>query len=300
MQNFSTNWVVSSEESGSKLLAFLVTHTKGEYSARFLKECVNQHCCKINGRIETFSSTIVGKGDRVEFIIKKQNPRSLKSLDLKSILYEDEYLLIFNKPSAINCDEKGVLSLFKDYLPSAILVHRLDRDTTGVLIIAKNKDVFLNLVDQFKEYAVQKTYLAIVDKIVKKERGVIENYLGKKQEYAGQTIWGSVDRSRGLYACTDWERIEKGENCSLIKCAPKTGRTHQLRVHLSEMGHPILGDFQYGKKFICSYHPHRYLLHAYSISFNHPVTLQRMEMTAPLPTDFFEAEDRLFKKRERL
>lgn len=296
MQKSSFNWEVSSEESGSKLLAFLALRTKREYSSRFLKECVNQHCCKINGRVETFCSTVVARGDRVEFIVQKQSSPSIKKLDLKSILFEDNSLLIFNKPSGINCDERGILALFKNYLPSAILVHRLDRDTTGALIIAKNKDVFHKFVDQFKEFSVKKTYLAIVDGILKKDHGIVENYLGKKQEYAGQTIWGSVEKSKGLYACTDWERLEQGNRCSLLKCIPKTGRTHQIRVHLAGIGHPILGDFQYGKKFICIYDPPRYLLHAQEIGFIHPMTHQRMEMTAPLPIDFLEAKEKLFKK----
>ena len=126
-------------------------------------------------------------------------------------------------------------------------------------------------------------------------KGKVENYLGKKQAYAGQTIWGAVSPSRGLYACTEWERLKKGDISSLVACHPTTGRTHQIRVHMAEMGHPILGDYQYGKRFLCPYRPPRILLHAEEFSFYHPSTGKSLCLTAPLPDDFKIAQQKLFK-----
>lgn len=287
-------WIVEEQESGSKLLAFLTIRLQGRYSARFLKRIIEHNGCQINGRTERFASTFLGKGDRVSLRLENAPP-SIPSIESERILYEDEALLIYNKPAGINCDEQGILKLLRAYAPMLCLVHRLDRDTTGVLVLAKRSDVFDQLVSQFKTLGIHKRYLAIVDGYMAKYKGVIENSLGKKHDYSGQTLWGQVDTSRGLYACTEWERLKMGENASLIACVPKTGRTHQIRVHMAEMGHPILGDYQYGKDFICSYRPLRYLLHAEEIRFSHPITGKKVCFTAPQPDDFKAAQQKLFK-----
>jgi 23S rRNA pseudouridine955/2504/2580 synthase/23S rRNA pseudouridine1911/1915/1917 synthase len=211
------------------------------------------------------------------------------------VLYEDEALLVFDKPVGINCDENGVLKLLNKEDPSLLLVHRLDRDTTGVLLLAKNRQIFENLVEQFKRFQVYKHYLAIVDGLVSQSRGVIENFLGKKHAYAGQTIWGAVDATEGLPAKTEWHCLNKGADASLLVCVPKTGRTHQIRVHMAEMGHPILGDFQYGKEFQCVYRPSRMLLHAEEIRLRHPLTGKSLSFRAQLPDDFKNAQQGLFR-----
>ncbi len=289
-------WMITPEESGSKLLSFLSQRLEGQYSARFLKRLIEHNGCEINGRTERFASTIVGKGDHVCLHLEQDfSFVSPHAIEPSRILFEDNALLVYDKPSGINSDEKGILHLCKRMFPSIQLVHRLDRDTTGVLLLAKQPAAFENLVSQFKQFQVRKRYLALVDGIIEPARGKVENYLGKKQAYAGQTIWGEVSASRGLYACTEWERLKKKRMASLVVCYPKTGRTHQIRVHMAGMGHPILGDFQYGKHFQCPYRPSRLLLHAQEIQFHHPITGNEMSLTAPLPDDFKIAEQKLFK-----
>lgn len=272
-------------------------HVEGECSARSLKRLIESNRCEINGRTERFASTFLGTGDRVCLHVEEARLLSPKIAEPSRILFEDEALLIYDKPAGINCDEKGILQLWKSSLLSLQLVHRLDRDTTGVLLFAKQPIYFHALVEQFKQFQVKKSYLAIVDGIMEESRGVIENHLGKKQAFAGQTIWGSVSPSKGLYACTEWEQLSKGKMAALIACHPKTGRTHQIRVHMAEKGHPILGDFQYGKQFQCPYRPSRTLLHAEKIRFQHPITGIELHITAPLPEDFKIAQQKLFKIR---
>ncbi len=288
-------WIVTSEESGSKLLSFLTQHLEGKYSARSLKRLIEHNQCQINGRTQRFASTLLGRGDHISLHIEETAFASPHQVETRRILYEDDVLLVYDKPAGINSDEKGILQLLKSYSPSLQLVHRLDRDTTGVLILAKQSAIFEKLVSQFKQLQIRKRYQAIVDGVVDQPKGIIENYLGKKQAYAGQTIWGAVAASRGSYACTEWQRLKKGANASLLACMPKTGRTHQIRVHMAEMGHPILGDFQYGKEFECPYRPSRYLLHAEAIQFHHPLTEKLLDLTAPLPDDFKMAQHKLFK-----
>lgn len=288
-------WVVTSEESGSKLLAFLTHRLEGKYSARFLKHLIERNGCQINDRTERFASIILGKGDCIRLYLEHGGLPSPRILEPSRILFEDEVLLIYNKPAGINSDEKGILQLWESTLLSLQLVHRLDRDTTGVLVLAKEPAIFNCMVSQFKQFQVRKRYLAIVDGLMEQMKGKIENYLGRKRAYAGQTIWGAVSSSEGLYACTDWECLKRGESTSLVACYPQTGRTHQIRVHMAKIKHPILGDFQYGKHFQSTYRPPRTLLHAEEICFYHPLTKKKICLTAPLPDDFKIAQQTLFK-----
>ncbi len=287
-------WVVSPQESGSKLISFLSHHLGGTYSSRYLKRVIEGNCCQINGRVERFASTLLGTGDLISLIIEPSLAPSPNHVEQSRILFEDEDLLAYDKPAGVSCDEEGMIALLKPSHPSIRLIHRLDRQTTGVLLLAKHALAFDNLVKQFKQLLVHKSYLALVDGVLTKNQGVIENYLGKKRTYAGQAIWGEVKPVNGLYACTEWKCLKKGKKASFVQCFPKTGRTHQIRVHLSEMGHPILGDYQYGKQFECPYKAKRYLLHAEAIEFSHPRTNVRMHLRAPLPDDFVMAQKELF------
>lgn len=291
-------WMVTSQESGSKLLSFLTQRLAGQYSARFLKRAIEHNGCQINGRPERFASTLLGVGDHVSLRLEQASLPVSQQVEPQRILYEDDGLLVYDKPPGVASDEQGILKLLHPYAPSVRLVHRLDRETTGVLILAKQAFVFEQLVEQFKQLNVHKRYQAIVDGVCVQSKGIIKNYLGKKQAYAGQTLWGAVKASQGLYACTEWQLLKAGNQASLVVCFPQTGRTHQIRVHLAEMGHPILGDFQYGKQFVCAYQPPRLLLHAERIQFNHPVTGKPLEVIAPLPDDFKQAQHKLFKDRE--
>jgi RluA family pseudouridine synthase len=292
-------WVVTSEFSGAKLIAFVVQRLEGKYSAKYLKKLIEQNRCQINGRTERFASTVIKKGDFIRLDDEQAALAAPVKVEPSRIIYEDDALLVYNKPAGINCDEKGIVKLWKTKLPALQLVHRLDRDTTGLLIFAKQSQIFELLVTQFKEFQVEKQYIAIVDGVLQEKKGKIENYLGKKRAFAGQTIWGRVSTSQGLYACTEWERLKVGNSASLVACVPKTGRTHQIRVHMSESGHPILGDFQYGKHFQCAFRPPRILLHAQKIRFNHPITGEELNLIAPLPDDFEKAKSKLFNSPVR-
>lgn len=289
-------WIVPFEDRGKKLIVFLTERLSPHYSSRALKRVLEMNQCQVNGRMERFASTILGERDHVVLHLEKfaEKKEDSKQFDLARILYEDEDLLIYNKPPDLTCEERGILSLLKKYHSSLHLIHRLDRHTTGVLLLAKNQTVYESMVQLFREHSVEKCYVAIVDGILEKGEGVIDNYLGKKHAYAGQTVWGSVKKEKGLHAHTKWKKIREGKKVSLVFCFPITGRTHQIRVHMSGIGHPILGDFQYCKKFQSSYTPSRYLLHAYQMRFPHPRDGQKIEVQAPLPEDFTQAQQELF------
>lgn len=263
---------VTARESGMKLLAFLREKWPSAPSVKALKRAIDGKRCKINGRIETFSTHTLSKGDRVEIELIEAQASEL------TILYEDDALVVCNKPA-------GMVSESKNF--PAKLVHRLDKETSGVLILAKTELMRQKMVELFRKHRVKKEYLALVDGLVLKKEGKIASRLAKKHSYEGQTIYASAPQ--GEEAITYWKCLGMGKKESLLLCEPVTGRTHQLRVHMKEMGHPILGDAQYAKKFSSLLSVHRQMLHAYRISFPHPVTGQKIEAAAPLPNDFLEA-----------
>lgn len=287
------HWHVTEQESGSKLQAFLQAKLGKEYSLRDIKNMLAGNCCTLNNSIERFGSTRVGRGDKIHLRLRPQAPQlpsSAKTFSLPPILYSDEALTIIDKPSGVASDNPTIAHAITQHLgrPS-ILAHRLDRDTSGVLIFAHSKEVFEQLIALFRSRQVIKIYLALVDGIPAHPKGTISNYLAKVHSYQGQSLWGAVPKAQGQEAITKWQTERVLTNSALLQCQPITGRTHQIRVHLSGIGHPILGDKQYGKKFQSSYLPKRCLLHAQAITLPHPITGRTLFVEAPIPADLSQA-----------
>lgn len=282
-------FVVTSQEHGWTLLAFIKKQCKESLSANKIKKAIESKCCKINGRVEFFSSYQVMTGDRIEF-----NP-VLESSSFKiSILFQDDHFAVIDKPSGLVCENRQVTQAIGSIARNWRIAHRLDKDTSGLLLIAKTEKEEEAAKVLFAQREIQKEYLAIVDGRIKDKEGIIDNYLGKKGGYQGQTLYGQV-ADKGLRAITHYKCLSYGEKSSLLLCDLKTGRTHQIRVHFSEKGHPLLGDHQYGKKFQCSFDPPRHLLHAWKLAFIHPFSHKKIELEAPIPKDFEKALKTLFQ-----
>lgn len=264
-------WTVSKAESGLKLVSFL--KAKLLLSSKKIKEALDQKACTVNKRRERFASFVLCEGDKITFDLPE--PKSL------NFLFEDDFLIVVDKPAFITSEEiQKKLGFF--------LAHRLDKETSGALLLAKDNITLEKLFSLFKKREVEKEYVAIVDGILSKEEGIVENYLGQIKSYQGQTVWGEKTANTGLYSKTVWRREKILKECSLVKCFPETGRTHQIRIHLSQIGHPILGDYLYGKSFQSSYRPSRILLHASRLSFIHPMTQTLMTFESLLPPEFKE------------
>lgn len=277
-------WKVSKEESGLKLLSFL--QQKVGLSARALKRALESNLCQVNGRIEHFGSTLVGSGDLVRFSCEAiEKPAARTQL---KILFEDDDFLCIDKPSGISSDDPCLLTALQANRkrPDLALAHRLDKDTTGVLAFTQSSRAKEALYSLFKERKVLKSYFAVVDGVPTKMQGRIENYLGKVFSYQGQSLWGAVNKEKGSLAITEWKIVKKGNVWALVNCFPLTGRTHQIRVHLESIGHPVLGDKQYGKNIRATQMPKRCLLHAAVLSFMHPFTQKTLRVESPLPPDF--------------
>ncbi len=175
-------WVIGSQDTGSKLIAFLTRQLGFQFSARFLKRAIENNRCQINGRTERFASVVIGLGDKISLLLEDSPIHSQPlNFDPNCILFEDSSLLVYNKPMGINCDDRGILRIIKEYCSSAQLIHRLDRDTTGALLLAKNVESSQYLLEQFKKALVYKCYRAIVDGLLPGKEGVIDNFLGKKK-----------------------------------------------------------------------------------------------------------------------
>jgi 23S rRNA pseudouridine1911/1915/1917 synthase len=203
------------------------------------------------------------------------------------VIFEDENLLVLDKPSGLvvhpfdHSDEYTLLDFLKQNYPSVLsithmmalqdgrainlggLVHKLDRDTSGVLILAKNEQTYSSLRELFSSHKVQKTYIAVVQGLVDVTSFTIDVPLGRnKKEYKQSTI---PTNPRGTFreAVTHVLVLDRGESTSLVELSPKTGRTHQLRAHMASIGHPIVGDIAYGSTVTSE----RIMLHAEKITF---------------------------------
>lgn len=290
-----SSWKVSKEDVGIKLIDFLEKKLLKEISNKAIKKQIELGRAALNKVVERFASTKVCLNDVVTFdhqtLLKKSQP---VVFDKKKILFENDNILVYNKPSGVSSELNGLLSLLAPY-GTFFLVHRLDKDTSGAIILAKSSKIAETLMEGFKKREVVKEYLALVHGSPKEIEGVIENYLGKISSFSGQTLYGKVPANKGLPAKTSWNLFKTSKRAALLKCYPETGRTHQIRVHLSQMGHPILADPLYGTKVLSEHTPERLMLHAYKITFKDPSSNSTITVEAPIPLDFKRAMDLIWE-----
>jgi len=289
-------WEVAQKHAGLSLQSFLKEQLG--FSGKQIKRMIDSGYCSLNGRPERFASRLIGHKDVIELKDLPKVPKSeIPNNEIESrILYTDEDLIAYNKPAGITSDNKTLLDSLSKQFGEVILLHRLDKDTTGVLLFARSKAVAGVIESQFRKRSVKKTYLAIVQGVPSQSSGIIDNFLGKLHVFHGQTVWGEVSKEKGLHARTSWKVQKKGNKTALLECHPETGRTHQIRVHLSGIGYPILGDHQYGASLSASYRPERILLHAAEIVLNHPKTNQSLLIKSPAPPDFIQTAEQLWGK----
>lgn len=246
-------WTVDEEIS---LLNFLKKRAQNGCSVKQIKRSIDNRGAIVNHRIERFASRRLKIGDLVEFHFVA----TLKQEILK--IFEDEHLLVIDKPCGLVCEEKQV----RKELGIVWLVHRLDKETSGVLIVAKTPQAKGRLDAMFAKREIKKSYLAIVHGAMLREDGVVDTLVDGKS------------------ASTSWKCLKKREGFSLLECSPHTGRTHQIRVHMRQIGHPVVGDLLYGQRRN-EKGVKRLLLHANRLKFKHPITDEEMSFEAAVPTD---------------
>jgi len=241
----------------------------------------------------------VAAGDRLTVVLPEvEEPMVHPEPIPLTLVYEDEHLLALDKPAGLVVHPgaghdsgtlvNALLARYPDIadvggVGRAGIVHRLDKDTSGLLLVARDDETHAALQRQFKRRQVCKTYLALVEERVEPREGIIEAALGRSKRERKRI---AVLRS-GRPAVTQYRVVETFRNYTLLEVRPHTGRTHQIRVHLAWMGYPVVGDRVYGRKRQPLL-PNRHFLHAQRLSFTHPFTGKEMELVAPLPRELEE------------
>ena len=271
-----------------------------EHSRAALQRAFEAGLVRRNGRVMAKSDEVTA-GETLEFVLPEVVPTELNPVAIPlNVLYEDEHLLALNKAAGMVV-HPGV-GTGEDTLVHALLahcagglsgvggierpgiVHRLDKGTSGVLLVAKNDAAHRGLSEQFAGRQLRKEYLALVAGVPRLRSGMIERAISRHPVHRERMTVGEGGRP----ARTDWEIVEAfGGRAALVRCRIHSGRTHQIRVHLKSIGHPLIGDTTYGWK--ADPHlpdPGRVMLHAERIAFLHPVTARPLDLRAPLPADF--------------
>ncbi len=294
-----------------------------KYSRNAIQELISHSLVTINDKIVTSRKALVQPEDviQVNFAKSKSSPIILPNNEIKiDLIYEDEWLAIINKPAGLvmhpgagTTDETLANALLSHYGASNLshsdtikpgIVNRLDKETSGLIIIAKSDHIHNLLTLQFKERTIKKTYLAVVHGVVKAPLGTIHTKITKSNHNHKKMM---VTKDRGLEAITHYRVLATHSNISLLQCQIETGRTHQIRLHMAYQGHPILRDTLYGKQFNPSAKDHssrmidaysilsRQALHSYKLAFSHPIATKKssneLEFTAPIPQDMMQIID---------
>ena len=291
MQEF----IVKSEEVGKRIDTYL-SSKNADTSRVTIQRLIEEEKILVNGK-KTKASYKIQEQDKITQEEEKPQEVNLKAQNIPiEIIYEDKDIIVVNKPKGLvvhpaNGNPDGtlvnaIMAICKDSL-SGIggeirpgIVHRLDKDTSGILVVAKSDKAHINMSEQIKNHTVKKTYIALVRGIVKENEATINMPIGRSTKDRKKM---AVTKN-GKEAITHFKVIKRypNENCTLLEVKIETGRTHQIRVHLSQIGYPVIGDTTYssgrnkwGVQGQC--------LHAKSLEFKHPITQKEMFLEAELP-----------------
>lgn len=294
--------IVEPQQAGMRIDKFLTDVLKNRWSRSFIQKSIKQGGLKINREVITSLDYKVKTNDGCSLVLQKPEPCTLQPRKgALNIIYEDEDIIVLNKPEGQvvhlgNGVESGttLVETLLAYCPLSWVagaerpgvVHRLDQATSGVILFAKTDVAYWSLTKMFAERQIHKTYHALVWKVPTVLSGTIEAPIGRSdRDRTAMCI-----RTDGREACTHWELLKAfpQANKALLACHPVTGRTHQIRVHLKSIGHPIVGDPKYGR-----IPDKRLFLHAYQIEFEHPISHENCLFKAPWPESFSEGIVRL-------
>ena len=278
-----------------KRLDLFLTEVQSEITRSYVKKLIDGGHAAVNGT-PAKPNTRLKTGDRVEWSIPDPEPLEVKAEAIPlDVVFEDDCMIVVNKPPGMVVHPapghhsgtlvNALLAHCRD-LPGIGgverpgIVHRLDKDTSGLVMAAKTETALAGLSKQFKDRDIKKVYLALVKGRLAKRQGTIDTAIGRHPHHRKKM---SADNTKGRTAQTRYEVIEQFDKFAYLSISPRTGRTHQIRVHLASIGHPILGDALYGgtqgpglPKMA------RQALHAHRIRFMHPILEKEVTLTAPL------------------
>lgn len=288
---------VSTQTFEERIDVFLANNT--EYSRNAIQKLIENNRVLVNG-INVNKKYLPKYGDSIEIIPFDPIPLEVKASNIDlNIKYEDDDILVVDKP--IGMVVHPAPGNYEDTLVNALvshcgdslsgingvmrpgIIHRIDKDTSGLLIVAKNDKSHVFLADQIKDHLVSREYLAVVHGKFRSQTGTINAPIGRNKKDRKKMAVTCVNSKNAI---THYDVLEEFDKYSLIKCKLETGRTHQIRVHMSSAGHPIVGDQLYGIKTTLPIN--HQCLHAYKISFVHPTTKEKMTIESELPLYFNE------------
>ena len=295
--------IVQNNEKGVRLDSY-ITKKLNDLSRANIQRLIEDGNILVNSAKQKISYK-VNSGDKIEITIPEPKKIDLKPQDIKvEIVYEDNDIIVVNKPKGLvvhpavgNPDGtlvNAIMNICKDSL-SGIggevrpgIVHRLDKDTTGLLIVAKNDKAHINLSEQIKNREVKKIYIALVRGNIPENEATINMPIGRSTK--DRKKMAVVEN--GKEAVTHFKVIDRFKNYTLLEIKIDTGRTHQIRVHMAEIGYPVVGDMVYsnGKN---EFGVEGQMLHAKSLDFKHPITGKNMHLEAELPKYFKDIIDKL-------
>ena len=303
MENLSFN--INSEEEGQRIDKYLSIMIEGK-SRSFVQGLIDEKKVKANSKVIK-SNYKIKKGDFIEVEVPEPVELNVSAEEMNlDIVYEDEDVLVVNKEKGIVVHPapgnytgtlvNGILHHCSDLsgINGVIrpgIVHRIDKDTSGILVIAKNDEAHNDLAAQFKEHSIKREYYALVEGKFSNVKGSVDKPISRdKKERIKMAI-----NSDGKRAVTHYEVLEQyDKGVSFVKCTLETGRTHQIRVHMASIGHPLVGDLVYGYKRQ-KFNIEGQALHAKTLGFIHPRTKEYMEFTSELPHYFKELLEKLRK-----
>ena len=292
--------IVVDNNENIRLDSYIVT--KEDLSRAMVQKLLEENNILVNGSIKK-SSYKVKMGDKIDITINKPKESKIEAQDIPvEIVYEDADIIVVNKPKGLvvhpaNGNPDGtlvnaIMNICKDSL-SGIggekrpgIVHRLDKDTSGLLIIAKNDKAHIKMSEQIKNRKVKKIYIALVRGIIKENEATINMPIARSKKDRKKM---AVDKD-GKEAVTHFKVLKRYDKYTLLEIKIDTGRTHQIRVHMSEIGHPVIGDEVYsnGKN---EFGVKGQMLHARSLDFEHPITGEKMHLEAEIPEYFKKVID---------
>ncbi len=299
------NYTIEEENVGKRLDLF-VSENEVDMSRSFVQGIIEKQQVKVNGQIKK-SNYKLRVGDQVQVELAEPVELQVEAEDISlDIIYEDSDVIVINKPQDMVVHPapgnytgtlvNGLLHHCKDLsgINGVIrpgIVHRIDKDTSGVLVVAKNDKSHNSLAMQLKDHSMKRTYYAIVEGIVKEEEGTVRTNIGR---HPVERIKMAVVKD-GKEAITNYKVLERFKSNTLVECRLETGRTHQIRVHMAHLHHPLIGDQVYGYKKQ-KFKLRGQALHAKNLGFIHPTTGEYMEFDSQLPEYFQDILDKLRKE----
>lgn len=292
------DFIVEDVDAGKRLDSFLAEKNTAKYTRSFIGKMIEENLVLYNGK-PSKASTKIKTGDRIELFEKEPEPLAVKGEEIPlEIVYEDDDLMVINKPRGMVVHPapghtsgtlvNAVLSHAGESLSSINgvlrpgIVHRIDKDTSGLILVCKNDFSHKALAKQLEEHSITRRYHAICSGRLKEEQGTVSAPIGRDEKNRKQQ---AINYKHGKEAITHYRLLENLQNASLLECRLETGRTHQIRVHMKSIGHPLLGDPLYGPKKNL-YAIKGQALHAMVLGFVHPRSGEYMEFSADYPEDF--------------